>query len=157
MRGGPALVELFLDLGDHWREMKRAQRMNSWREYPAEIVASEVRFSPESIPGRNGHRFDGWAANIICRYHVGGERETAVRPVVDQPPIFAERAEAERVAGGFRVGDKRSVWVNPADPHDAVFSKLDASASVGKIITTAILAAIGLAALFWYVAWPFFR
>lgn len=157
MSAAGSVVEAILDVRDHLRHLQRAQRMHRWIPLQAEIVVSEVKFTADGVPTKRGGRLDGWHANLVVRYQRGIPIETAMRPIADESPIYVDKQDAEDAIKPYIVTHYVEVWVNPDDPHEAVFKRLEAGESLAKVIGAAMIALFFGGAIFWYFAWPFFR
>jgi hypothetical protein len=101
-----------------WFEWRRRRRQSGWLPVPGTVRAVAVRevFQAE---GSNDFRCD-----VLLRYDWQGQ-SFADGALVEGGERFLTRAEAEEFARGFPAGQAHTIFVNPANPVQAVARRAD--------------------------------
>lgn len=105
------------------RKRREADAVATWPETKARILSHDVeeRFGTDS-EGRPDYDY---VPRISYRYEAGGSVRTGSRIGLEND-CFATASAAEKHLGQWPVGSDVPVYVNPADPDDAVLSRQSA-------------------------------
>ncbi|MEN9798832.1 MAG: hypothetical protein RL653_2528 [Pseudomonadota bacterium] len=124
-----------------WRQYERGRRFH-------EVAGTSTRldFIPETVRGRPaGPRLQRWRVEVAYRYRVG-EREWTGTRIHESADADAAWDEGDRAAfeQRFAPGSPLRVYVNPADPADALLEpSVDYHGGVRWLLLGLVLAAAG--------------
>lgn len=115
-----AVVTLLMALN----ALRRALRQRTWRETPAEIVASQVssRLAPRSGEGPQSQFGRMFKPEIRFAYEVAGQRHESQTHSLFVNESSSDR-EAAAVVARYPVGAKVTAYVDPGNPAAAVLDR----------------------------------
>lgn len=126
------------------REAMAGLRTWSWQRTECEIIRSGVRETDQ-----RGHKTGNFYLDIQYRYNFGGRFFTSERHTL-KAVSFSDYGKAQRLAEASATGAKKTCYVNPSEPGQAV---LERGSLVFPFLVLFPLIFVGIGAIGIYSAW----